>query len=488
MNFVPSLAVSGKAAGQFFTPESVARSLVQWVVRSPSDVLIDPSCGDGALLVHHPQSRGIEQDPYSAWVARERVPSAAIDCTDFFTWAADTRERFDCAAGNPPFIRYQSFKGLSKNAAAAICRAVGVKLSGLTSTWPAFLIATASLLKPSGRMAFVVPAEIGHAPYARELLGYLLRAFSTVHVIAIREKLFPQLSQDCWLLYCDGRGGTASDVRFSRVDSFEPSPRPPIPDEVAHWSALTQDWGGRLRPLLIPSEARGFYLDISSGGTATRFGDFAKIGIGYVSGDNEFFHLSPSQARHHQIPTEYLVPTVRRGRSLQSNVVDQHMLERWQAADEPCLLLSLPPTGELPETVSRYLETDQGHEASKRYKCRVRRAWYSVPGVSRPDYFLQYMSGDEVRLARNDAGAVCTNSLHGVHLGDFQKASKALSTWESDYTKLSCELEGHPLGGGMLKLEPREAGRISFIGEGLVLPHSIFAEALSVMRRWRHQT
>ncbi|WP_245512515.1 N-6 DNA methylase [Rhizobium leguminosarum] len=373
MNFVPSLAVSGKAAGQFFTPESVAKSLVQWVLRSPADVLIDPSCGDGALLAHHPQSRGIELDPYSAWVARERVPSAAIDCTDFFTWAADTSERFDCAAGNPPFIRYQSFKGLSKNAAAAICRAVGVKLSGLTSTWPAFLIATASLLKPGGRMAFVVPAEIGHAPYAKELLEYLLRAFSTVHVIAIREKLFPQLSQDCWLLYCDGRGGTTLDVCFSRVHHFEPSTEPPIPDEFVRWSRLILDWRGRLRPLLISTDAREHYLSIRTEPTAIHFGDFAKIGIGYVSGDNEFFHLSPSQARLHQIPTEYLVTTVRRGRSLQSNVVDQHLVERWQAADEPCLLLNLPPTGGLPETVSRYLGTDQGNEASKRYKCRVRR-------------------------------------------------------------------------------------------------------------------
>nr|WP_222312857.1 hypothetical protein [Rhizobium leguminosarum] len=90
-------------------------------------------------------------------------------------------------------------------------------------------------------MAFVVPAEIGHAPYAKELLEYLLSAFSTVHVIAIREKLFPQLSQDCWLLYCDGRGGMTLDVCFSRVDLFEPFPEPPIPDEVVRWSRLILD-------------------------------------------------------------------------------------------------------------------------------------------------------------------------------------------------------------------------------------------------------
>jgi len=47
-------------------------------------------------------------------VARKRVPSASIDSIDFFSWAGSTDERFDCAAGNPPYIRYQHFKGSSK--------------------------------------------------------------------------------------------------------------------------------------------------------------------------------------------------------------------------------------------------------------------------------------------------------------------------------------------------------------------------------------
>ncbi|WP_430253111.1 N-6 DNA methylase [Neorhizobium sp. DAR64872/K0K18] len=199
MNFVSPSALTGKAAGQYFTPEHVSKSLVDWVVRSPTDLLLDPSCGDGAILCHHANSRGIELDLHAAWVARERVPSANIDNIEFFSWAASTDERFDCAAGNPPFVRYQHFKGITKNAALAICAAQDVKLSGLSSTWPAFLVATASLLKTGGRMAFVVPAEIGHAPYAKSLLDFLVRSFSYVQVIAVRDKLFPRLSEDCWL-------------------------------------------------------------------------------------------------------------------------------------------------------------------------------------------------------------------------------------------------------------------------------------------------
>ena len=76
-------------------------------------------------------------------------------------------------------------------------------------------------------MAFVAPAEIGHAPYAAPLLEYLVRHFEVVHVVAVREKLFPQLSEDCWLLYADGFGGSTEEIRFTPRDRFHPSREPP---------------------------------------------------------------------------------------------------------------------------------------------------------------------------------------------------------------------------------------------------------------------
>ena len=54
----------------------------------------------------------------------------------------------------------------------------GAEFSGLTASWASFLVAAASLLKPGGRMAFVVPAAIGHAPYAAPLLDYLVGHFT----------------------------------------------------------------------------------------------------------------------------------------------------------------------------------------------------------------------------------------------------------------------------------------------------------------------
>lgn len=484
MNYILQSAPSGKAAGQFFTPDHVAKSLVNWVVLKEADVLLDPSCGDGAILTHHSNTRGIERDPYLAWSARQRNPTARIDSADFFEWAAETSERFDCAAGNPPFVRFQNFEGISKSAAMSLCARNGVALSGLSSAWAAFLIATASLLRPAGRMAFVVPAEIGHAPYAVPLIEFLLNNFSTVHIVAIREKIFPRLSEDCWLLYCEEYGGKSTHVKFSRLETFRPTCVPPVGAVSVPWLEAVTLWNGRLRPYLLDTPARNAYLNATQEPDSIRLGDFAKVGIGYITGDNDFFHLSASQARLWNIPTELLVPSVRRGKSLDGDIVDQDMIKRWEQADEPCYLLSLSTNAAPPAAVARYLATERGVEASRRYKCRIRRPWYVVPRVIRPDYFLQYMSGKEVKLARNDASAACTNSLHAVQITDRSRANCALPHWGSKLTKLSCELEGHPLGGGMLKMEPREAARLLF--QSNPSENKYVAEALNVMRNWRH--
>lgn len=487
MQFVSTCGLAAEAFAQFYTPEDVARSLVSWAVRDPTDRLLDPSCGDGAVIRHHELSRGAEIDPYAAFIARERAPSASVENVDFFSWAIRTEERFDCAAGNPPFIRHQKFKGSSREAAALLCAKRSIRLSALSSTWAAFIVATANLLKPGGRMAFVVPAEIGHAPYARALLQFLLDNFRLVHVTAVQEKLFPRLSQDCWLLYCDGFGSKTDKIAFSQLRQFKFCAQPPEIQEHVAWSALENEWEGRLRHLLLPVAARELYLQVAGDQASRRFGAFARIGIGYISGDNNFFHLSAGEARRRGLPAHYLVPTVRKGASLKRDVIDEAEVAGWSLGAEPSFLLNLPAEEELPPSVVAYLDSPAGLRARTRYKCRTRRQWYSVPGVVRPDYFLQYMSGRNVRLARNLAGTACTNSILAVTITDHREANTALACWTSPFVQLSCELEGHPLGGGMLKLEPGEALKVVF--PGLKMSKGDCRDILAgveTMRAWRH--
>jgi hypothetical protein len=236
---------------------------------------------------------------------------------------------------------------------------------------------------------------------------------------------------------------------------------------------------------LVSSEARN--LNKNTAARSHRFGDVASIGIGYVSGANDFFHLRPSEAERWNIPSQFLHPSVRNGRAMPSSRVTASVVARWMRKDDPILLLRIPKVKALPRSVQRYLDTDAGKVARQAYKCRVRDPWYSVPDVQVPDFFLSYMSGVEPNLVRNDAHCTCTNSIHIVRLKD-PRAKRHLATWGTEFVQLSCEIEGHPLGGGLLKLEPREACQIILPAHDAFkrIETEVISEAINTMRVWRH--
>ncbi len=99
---------------------------------------------------------------------------------------------------------------------------------------------------------------------------------------------------------------------------------------------------------------------------------------------------------------------------------------------------------------------------AQRYKCRVRTPWYAVPlPKRRADAFLPYMFHLGPRLVVNKVGARSTNLLHGVSLKEGAPPAASLAVaMASSLTLLSAEVEGRAYGGGVLKLETREAERL----------------------------
>lgn len=231
-----------------------------------------------------------------------------------------------------------------------------------------------------------------------------------------------------------------------------------------------------------------------------RLGTVATIDLGYVTGANGFFHLAPSCAAKAGIPPRFLQTTVPNARVLPPTELTARVVASWRRNDEAMLLLRIPSSGrrdaQLPKAVRRYLDSDAGQRARQAYKCRHRTPWYAVPDVRVPHFFLSYMAGRAPKLVKNAAGASCANALHALRLRRADDPAACLApcqrtlqrAWHTPLAQLSCEIEGHALGGGMLKLEPREAARV-------ILPSADWTEresqaeieeAVATLRSWRH--
>ncbi len=224
----------------------------------------------------------------------------------------------------------------------------------------------------------------------------------------------------------------------------------------------------------MPPRARSLYRDLRRHKLVRRLGDVADVGIGYVTGANAFFHLSHDEATRWRIPDEFLRPAVLRGRSLRGLRFTREDWHGTLRAGEAAFLLHITADEcRLPEGVRRYIGHGVKLGVPNAFKCRTRSPWYRVPHVHLPDALLTYMIGVEPSFVANDAGVVVPNSLHMVRLrpGGAPSPAALAAMWQTSLTRLSVEIEGHALGGGMLKLEPTEAGNVLLAGNGAAPGH-----------------
>lgn len=483
----PLDAQTVKSLGAFYTDAQIADFLSWWAIRSVGDLVIDPSFGGGVFLrsacrrlamlggQSANQVFGVEIDPsvYTCTVndLSNEFGLRALNLWlgDFFDVEPADMPQMDVVIGNPPFIRYQRFTGDARQKALRRSAEQGVYLTELSSSWAPFLVHGIACLRPGGRLAMVVPMEMAHAAYARPILDYLSRSFRKTTFLTFRKKLFPTLSEDTLLLLAedkDSGSGTffLRDIAHAgRLTDIQKRERQSL-SGTRRVNALTLAQGyERLVEYLIPKKARELYHALKNSPHTRPLGALADVGIGYVTGANGFFHLKSNEVKQWGIPKAFLKPAVRRGRVLTGL---RFRRQDWQAtleAGEAGYLLYVQPGIALPLAVRQYLRRGEAQGVPQTYKCRTRTPWFYVPHVYRPDAFLSYMSGLTPRLVANEANVVAPNSLHVLRLYPATSlTSYALAAlWQTSLTRLSVEIEGHALGGGMLKLEPTEAENVA---------------------------
>ena len=194
-----------------------------------------------------------------------------------------------------------------------------------------------------------------------------------------------------------------------------------------------------------------------------------------VTGNNRYFTMSIETVREWNISQHELMrispPSSKHLRGLMFGEHSWEHMRRNRAA----VYLFRPSDDTRSDGARRYIAHGETLGVQNAYKCRVRSPWWRVPLVKTPDLFLTYMNHVAPRLISNRARLGHLNSIHGVTLATGLKRlgmdllpMAALNS----LTLLGAELVGRAYGGGMLKLEPREA-------DSLPLPSDACVQACS---------
>lgn len=461
-----------KARGAFYTPADITSFLVEWAVRSSSDSILEPSCGEAAFLTTAHErlaslallpplaNQLVGLDIHAEAVAEAAAQLASVggeallEVGDFLAFRTD--RRFDAVVGNPPYVRYQRFIGQARAKAQEAALAQGVRLGGLASSWAAFVVHAASFLKPDGRLALVLPAELLTVNYAAPVRRHLMQRFGHVRLVLFEERVFPGVLEEVVLLLAEGQGPTR---HFELVQSRNVADLPHLNPQAWRPADAEDKWIAGL----LPDDVGRIYAHMLEVGMFEPLQRWGETSLGMVTGNNRYFALTAARAGELGLRDRELLPICPPGsRHLRGlNFTERAWRELLEEGSAGYLF---DPSAERPSAAAlAYITEGEAAGVETAYKCRVRSPWWKVPRVSPPDAFVTYMNHDTPRLVTNRAGVHYLNSIHGVTFAP-QRRQIAMDLLPlamlNTVTLLGSELVGRSYGGGMLKIEPKEADRL----------------------------
>lgn len=477
MNFIEN-ETAQKLRGGYYTPLDLATFIAQWVKEIKPERVLEPSCGDGAFFAALGKARGFENtnvlgfelEEQEAAKAQQRaresgLTAATVQNADFLEWALDQfvggEEKFDAVVGNPPFIRYQYLPAQFQARAEQVFKQLNLRFTKHTNAWVPFILASMALLRPGGRLAMVVPAEIIHVMHAQSLRSYLGHECRRVVIIDPEELWFNDTLQGAVIVLAEkAQSGQPNEglgiLRVAGRDFLQRSPAEVFNAPQAMNGKTVE---GKWTRALLDHDTRTLLDEIQQLPQVHRFNDIAQVDVGIVTGANKFFLVPDETVREYGLE-KWAHPMFGRSEHCRGVIYDARQHAENADKGNPTNFLWFRETdAQIDAAAQAYIQQGELQDLHTRYKCRIRKPWYTVPSVYTTEIGMLKRSHDTPRLILNRLGAYTTDTAYRIRsLG--VEAEKLVGCFINPLTALSAELEGRHYGGGVLELVPSEIERL----------------------------
>ena len=478
MNFIQN-ETQQKLRGGYYTPLDLATYISRWATERHPKRILEPSCGDGIFvdalanvkLAHETSITGYELFEDEAAKAKKRCLSVSkieskVHCEDFLDVAIKHllagRTDFDCVVGNPPFVRYQYLPEESQSKAEAIFKILRLPFTKHTNAWVPFVLASIAMLRPKGRLGMILPSEIIHVMHAQSLRTYLGEVCKRLLIIDPEEIWFDGTLQGAVILLAEKKS-SASDssdgVGIAKVTgrSFLLEDPARLFNDTARINGKTVE--GKWTRAFLTSDERNLFDELSDRCHVYRFTDIADVDVGIVTGANKFF-LVPNDTVSQYNLTSFAHPMFGRSEHCPGVIYDRRQhAENAKVGNPTNFVWITDRKSQLPKKVLEYIELGEKQSLHTRYKCRVRKPWYTVPSVYATDVCMLKRAHDTPRLILNRMSAYTTDTAYRITTKDVSP-EKLVYCFLNALTALSAELEGRHYGGGVLELVPSEIEKL----------------------------
>ncbi len=482
MGLVKEKLDAQKLRGGYYTPKEIAHFLCKWAIDENTGKVLEPSCGDGNFVEEailrfkelgvdnnglKNRIKGIELIEEESLKAKFRAKELGVNSTtiinsDFFHYLnSNGVDKYDAVLGNPPFIRYQNFPEEHRALAISMMQDLGLSPNKLTNIWVPFLVVSASLLTPKGKLAMVIPAELFQVKYAAETRVFLSNFFDRITIVTFKKLVFKNIQQEVVLLLCEKKTSKNKGIRTIECENLEDL-------NTIDFKAIN---GSNVKPIDHSTEKwTKYFLSEDEIALLKRFKEdkrlvpcskILEVDVGLVTGRNEFFMLDESQVKEWNLE-KYTIPVVSKSNQIKGLTFSEKDFKENSKSGHSAHLF-LPPNESfenLPKECQKYIEYGETKGFHTGYKCRIRKRWYITPSLWSPDGFALRQVGDYPKLAVNETGASSTDTVHRVRFKENVNKQLATVSFLNSLSFAFSEITGRSYGGGVMTFEPTEVEEI----------------------------
>ena len=474
-----------KDLGQFWTPDWVAKAMVAFGLNLPRGLMLDPSVGLGVFprwaekLGLRLEFFGVEKDGELLHHIPEPSIRNRILVGDFLT--TDIGRTADFVVANPPYIRHHRLPIEYKHAVHAQTRDyLGFELDRRAGIHIHFLVKSLRLLKPGGRLAFIVPADVFEGVFSESLWAWISRNYriDAVATFAPGASPFPNLDINPVVVFLQN-ATPAPSFHWARI--LEPE----TDDFFRYVASGFVDTGKDIESNLRTTEeavTTGLSRPPRPNKTQFILKNFAYVRRGIATGANSFFLLTQEEVETLRLDKSFIQKVISKTRYLKSLTFTEEDFNLLAKQGYPVYLFAPDgrPFNQFPESVRMYLKLGEDLGLPQKALISQRNPWYKMETRVPPDYLFAYLGRRNIRFVRNLAGVSPLTTLLAVY---------ARNSDEEYIRKLHAVLN-HPdvlsglvyvaksYGNGALKAEPRQLELLPIpdhLAEGLIMQPSLLS-------------
>ncbi len=460
-----------KLRGAYYTPIRLANAIVDLFATDNIKRVLEPSCGDGVFLDSMSKKKllplveefiAIEIDEIEAEKVRKKynqMKKVSVKNQDFFLFYDENfnKTEFDLILGNPPYIRYQYLTKEQRESLSRILTSHGLKSNKLINAWVGFLVACTQLLNDTGRIAFIIPAEILQVAYAEDLRLFLSNQFSSITIITFEKLVFPDIEQEV-VIFIGEKGKEEKGIRMIEIKDLDDVLSIDLhTNGYQKMQHVKEKW---TKYFTTPNEITTI-KQIKDDVRFAPFSSFGKINVGVTTGNNHYFSIDEETNNEYDLG-EMTLPLI--GRSSHAHGIkftfEDHQKNINNGKKARLIVFPNLSYSQYNEKHQEYIKLGESLEVDKGYKCSIRNRWYIVPSIWIPDAFFLRRNYLYPKFVLNQCKAISTDTMHRMKLNDGVDASTLLISYYNSISFAFTEICGRSYGGGVLEILPREMGNI----------------------------